>query len=151
MMQQTQLGNQAYAIPQMALSNLASYMGLGQQASNYAGQLGALAAQQMGTNMAGLGMLASPASNLLFGQQGLSGALGLGSGGLLGGLGGAGAGANLAMGALPSGLSYVGASGLPMTAGDIAATAAYPADVAAATTAAGGGGGAGLLGMLGLK
>jgi hypothetical protein len=104
------MGNQQYTIPQLVLNDLQSYLGLGQSASNIAGQLGSLASQQAASNMAGLGMLAGPASNLLFGSQGLSGALGLGSGGLLGGLFGGGAGAGAGAGLTAADLSGVGAA-----------------------------------------
>lgn len=82
------IGNQQFVVPQQLSNDLQSYLGLGQAASGLSGQLGALGQQEALQSMMGLGSALGAGSNLLFGQQGLSGALGLGSGGLLGGLGG---------------------------------------------------------------
>jgi hypothetical protein len=81
-----QLGSQQYQLPQQVLSDLASYMQLGQNASQVGGNLGALASQQSALAGQGLGSLLGAGSNLLFGSQGLTGALGLGTTGLIGGL-----------------------------------------------------------------
>jgi hypothetical protein len=87
------IGNQQYTIPQQVQNDLQSYLGLGQAASGLSGQLGALGLNEQAQSAAGLGSALGLGSNLLFGNQGLSGALGLGSGGLLGGLGGSSLGA----------------------------------------------------------
>jgi hypothetical protein len=102
-----QLGNMMYGPGEKATGNLGQYMGLGQSASRLANEIGSTnfnQASQLGSGlMQGLGGLGS--SNLLFGSKGLSGALGLGEGGLLGGLfGGGGA-------AVPFGLDALGLGG----------------------------------------
>lgn len=84
----TNLGNQQFTIPQQLANDLQSYLQLGQAASGLSGQLGALGLNEQQSSLAGIGSALGTGSNLLFGTQGLSGALGLGSGGLLGGLGG---------------------------------------------------------------
>jgi hypothetical protein len=121
LMQQTQLGQSGFQIPQTVLSDLQSYLGLGQSAASIGGTLGNLASQQMASNMMGLGMMGSMASPLLFGSQGLSGALGLGSGGLLGGLGGGATAADLAW-AGPASWSSAGALGAADVAAPVAAS-----------------------------
>lgn len=89
------LGNAMYQPGQQAASNLSNYMGLGQRASEIANQIGQTNFNQamgLGSGITqGLGALGG--SNLLFGNQGLSGALGLGQSGLFGSLFGGGAGA----------------------------------------------------------
>ena len=77
----TQLGNNQFALPQQAISDLMQYMGLGQSASGLSGQLGNLGFQQTAQGLGG----GLSALNMLGGQGGM-----LSGGG--GGLGGAAAG-----------------------------------------------------------
>jgi len=84
----TQLGQQQYTLPQQALQDLQSYLGLGQAASS-------LAFPQTQQQLGGLGALGQAGGNLLFGSQGLGGALGINpQTGLLGSLFGGGNYAN---------------------------------------------------------
>jgi hypothetical protein len=84
----TNLGNNAFQLPQQEIGNLMQYMGLGQNASNLSGSLGNLGfnqtAQGIGGGLSAANMLLGP-NSLLGGKSGL-----FGSGGL-GGLFGAGA------------------------------------------------------------
>lgn len=82
------LGASQFQLPQQVMNDLQSYLQLGQAASGYSGQLGALGFNQGQQQLGNIGSLLSGlgGSNLLFGSGGLSGALGLGQTGLLGGL-----------------------------------------------------------------
>ncbi len=92
---QAGLGNQAFQLPQQAINDLESYLGLGQSASQLSGALGQQGfnqfAQGLGGGLSGLNSLFG--SNSLFGgSSGLFGAGGMfgggaGGGGFLGGLG----------------------------------------------------------------
>ena len=106
----TNLGNNAFQLPQQEIGNLMQYMGLGQSASGLSGQLGNLGFNQTAQGTAG-GLLGA---NMLFGQNSLlGGSNGLFGGGGLGGLfGGGGAGAT----------GFLGAG-----AGDLAALGGVPA------------------------
>jgi len=85
----TNLGNLQYTLPQQALQDLAGYLHLGQLGSG-------LAFPQTTQQLQGLGALGGAGSNLLFGNQGISGALGINpQTGLLGGLFGGGQGYDL--------------------------------------------------------
>jgi hypothetical protein len=93
--QQVNLGNQNYTLPQQVLNDLQSYLQLGQSASQYGGQLAALAGQQQQGNLSSIGTLGSLAGQGLFGSSGLGlnsnpGLLGTGTPGLFasGGLSG---------------------------------------------------------------
>lgn len=109
-------GGQMYALPQQVISDLANYMGLGQQASLYSGQLGQLGQPNLGA----IGALGGLGSNFLLGNQGLFGALGVNpQTGLIGSLfGGGGAGSLLGGGSVAEGsalsdiFSTLGTAGL---------------------------------------
>jgi len=88
-------GNQLYTQPEQALQNILPYLNLGQAASAQ-GQIGAANQAQ------GLGSLLGAANPLLFGSQGLSGALGINpTTGLLGNLFSGGGGADPMANAFP--------------------------------------------------
>src|SRR4029077_20448449 len=104
------LGLGQYNLPQAAVSDLANYLKLGQNASLAGANIGQIGTQNAQAGLAGLDTLlggGGAAGGLLFGSQGLSGALGLGSSGLLG----------AGLGALGGGLS-AGAAGAASGFGD---------------------------------
>jgi len=80
----TTLGNNQFTIPQQAINDFQSYLGLGQAASGLSGQLGNLGQQQLFNSLSGLGGAANLGSQLLTGQSLGSLAGGGQGGGLLG-------------------------------------------------------------------
>jgi hypothetical protein len=96
--QQLQMGNALYGLPEDVQNEIQSYLNLGQSASRLGGQLATQNLQNTNTQLQGIGNLLGGANsllgggggggvgNLVFGQGGLSGALGLGNQGLLGSL-----------------------------------------------------------------
>jgi hypothetical protein len=128
------LGQAQFQIPQQAVQDLESYLGLGQSASTISGNLGQLGQNQLGSSLAGIGSALGAGNTALFGSQGIGGANGLlGAGGLLSGLGGAASAAPLVPG--------VGGAFATLPFTDLGAGAATAAT-------AGAGGGADILGSL---
>lgn len=95
-----QLGNGAFQLPQQAINDLQSYLGLGQSASGLSGQLG-----QMGSNQTAAGIGGGLSGlNSLFGPSGGGGLL-TGGGGLGSLLGGGGASLNFGGGGAAMGVA----------------------------------------------